>query len=70
MLVGLETGMVCVLESSSPTSPRCDVQVGKDPVCFCLNVMGDVWVGCGETIYRLDLHTHTAKVTPSSTVKL
>ena len=62
MLVGLENGCVCVFDSTAPSSPRTDVRVGGEAVQCCLSVMEEVWIGCKDAFFRLDLHSHSVKV--------
>jgi len=62
VLVGLESGCVCVLDSATPSSLCTDVHVGGGAVQCCLSVMKDVWVGCKDAFYRLDLHSRSVKV--------
>lgn len=57
--VGLEEGNLSVVD---PVNPRCDMHVGEGPVRFCVCVMGEVWVGCEDTLYRLDPESYTLKV--------
>ena len=52
-----------MLDSANPsTCPHHYVVVGSSAVRCCVCVMGDVWVGCEGTMYRLDSETNSMKV--------
>ena len=61
-MIGLENGTVSILDSAAPSSPRTNVYIGDEAVQFCVHVMGEVWVGSDDTLYRLNLQTHMTKV--------
>lgn len=61
--VGLADGTLAVLDASDPTStPRHSIAVGSGAVRSCVCVLGELWVGCEGSIYRLDLQTRSLKV--------
>lgn len=68
--VGLADGTLVVLDACQPTpSPRHSVVVGGGAVRACVCVMGEVWLACEGSLYRLDLVTHDLKVGYSVRIK-
>lgn len=61
--VGLADGTLAILDARDPTSaPRHSVMVGGGAAKTCVCVLGEVWVGCEGSLYRLDPSNHTLKV--------
>lgn len=64
MYVGLGDGTLAELDASDPTTSSSfhRVEVGSEPVRCCVSVMGELWVSCEGSFYRLDPATHSVKV--------
>lgn len=62
--VGLGSGVLVVFEAyeALQSRPRWSVTVGSAAVRCCTCVLGEVWIGSGNTLYRVDPINHTLKV--------